>query len=219
MLGPAGGGRSDHFGGRVAVRVAPADSSHLSREPRRGLATSRESSHLWWMALQEGGGKASRSPCKPKAPLTRPSLVTLRPACHTQVNTSLQLRWFVLSDDAAEGVGGTLRYYEGRNGVTRVLKGEIRISPADVSMVRTYTHEANGQEKCLGVRLTTPARVWELVGYKSDAEVRQWAELLSARIRHRVHRPTISHIADSTAAQQARGAHAPSHPPHTCVVC
>ena len=142
------------------------------------------------------------------APLTRPSLVTLRPACHTQVNTSLQLRWFVLSDDAAEGVGGTLRYYEGRNGVTRVLKGEIRISPADVSMVRTYTHEANGQEKCLGVRLTTPARVWELVGYKSDAEVRQWAELLSARIRHRVHRPTISQIADSTAAQQARGAHA-----------
>ena len=68
-------------------------------------------------------------------------------------------------------------------------------------MVRTFTYEA-GSERRLGVRITTSSRVWELVAHKSDAEVRKWAEMLSARIRKRVHRPTLSNMADATAAQQ-----------------
>jgi len=116
-----------------------------------------------------------------------------------EMNTSLQLRWFLLSDDGQNG--SVLRYYEGRNAVTRTLKGEIRITPQEVSMVRTFTHD-NGGEKRLGIRITTPSRVWELVAHKADAEARHWAELLNARIRRRVHRPTLSVMADSTAAQQ-----------------
>ena len=117
-----------------------------------------------------------------------------------EVNTQLQLRWFLLSDDPAIG-GSILRYYDGRNAVTRQLKGEIRITPQEVSMVRTFTHES-GSEKRLGVRITTVSRVWELVAHRTDAEARYWAELLNARIRRRVHRPTLSTMADSTAAQQ-----------------
>ena len=119
-----------------------------------------------------------------------------------EVNTALQLRWFTLSDDEALG-GGLLRYYDGKNAVSRTLKGEIKITPGDVSMVRTFTYEQiGGAEKRLGVRITTPSRVWELVAHQSDAEARRWAEMLSVRIRRRVHRPTISHMADSTDAQQ-----------------
>ena len=90
-----------------------------------------------------------------------------------EMNTALQLRWFLLSDEPSIG-GAILRYYEGdvhsslapalllcfaapsshlklctlalplkpsasqppgRNTVTRTLKGEIRITPQDVSMV------------------------------------------------------------------------------------
>jgi len=116
-----------------------------------------------------------------------------------EVNTSLQLRWFVLSDDP-EG-GGVLRYYEGRNSVTRSLKGEIRISPSTVSMVRTFTHEGQG-EKRMGVRITTNSRVWELVAHRSDTEARRWAELLNARIRRRTHRPSMA-MPDVTDAQEA----------------
>ena len=36
-----------------------------------------------------------------------------------ELNTTLQLRWFVLSD---ERDGSVLRYYEGKNTVTRVPK-------------------------------------------------------------------------------------------------
>jgi len=117
-----------------------------------------------------------------------------------EMNTSLQTRWFVLSD---EDEGSMLRYYEGRNAVTRVLKGEIRIAPQEVSSVRTYMHEDKG-EKRLAFRITTASRAWELVSPKQDSEARRWAELLNARIRRRVHRPTISGqvaVSEATEAQ------------------
>jgi len=113
-----------------------------------------------------------------------------------ELNTSLQLRWFILSDELD---GSILRYFDGRNTMTRVSKGDIRISPNDVSSVRTFTHEGNGNKK-LGVRITTPGRVWELVSNRGDAEARKWAELLNARIRRRVQR--TSTMADATEAQQ-----------------
>jgi len=121
-----------------------------------------------------------------------------------EMNTTLQLRWFLLTDDT-NGGGSTLRYYEGRNVVSRTLKGEIRITPQDVSLVRTFTHEGQG-EKRLGVRITTSSRAWELVAHRSDAEARHWAELLNARIRKRVHRPTMAQAIDVTDVQQAAAA-------------
>ena len=125
-----------------------------------------------------------------------------------KLNTSLQLRWFVLSDLPQSEGGSVLRYYEGRNGVTRTLKGEIRINPAEVSAVRTFAHTGGAgggaaAEKRLGVRISAAGRVWELVAKNSDAEARHWAELLNARIRVRTARPSMAQMADSTAAQQA----------------
>jgi len=116
-----------------------------------------------------------------------------------EVNTTLQPRWFVLFDEVG---GSVLRYYDGRNAVSRVFKGDIPISPHDVSMVRTFTHDVHGTKR-MGVRITTQSRVWELISYRSDTEARKWAELLNARIRRRVHRPTLSAMAESTEAQQA----------------
>ena len=95
-----------------------------------------------------------------------------------EMNTSLQLRWFLLSDDGQNG--SLLRYYEGRNAVTRTLKGEIKITPQEVSMVRTFTHD-NGGEKRLGVRITTPCRVWELVAHKASKFVVYFSKQLLAR--------------------------------------
>jgi len=116
-----------------------------------------------------------------------------------ELNTSLQLRWFILSDELE---GSILRYYDGRNTVMRVLKGEIRVSPQTISMVRTFTHESNGIKR-LGVRISTDSRVWELISYRSDADARHWTELLSSRIRVRVHRPTLCNLAEATEAQAA----------------
>ncbi|MEC9052526.1 MAG: PDZ domain-containing protein, partial [Actinomycetota bacterium] len=103
-----------------------------------------------------------------------------------ELNTSLQQRWFMLSD---EGDASVLRYYDGRNAVSRVLKGEILISPSEVSSVRTFTHEVAGQKR-LGVRIATAARTWELVAPRQDTDARQWAELLNARIRPRARHST-----------------------------
>ena len=92
--------------------------------------------------------------------------------------------------------------------MTRALKGEIPISPHDVSLVRTFTYEGNGMKK-MGVRITTATRVWELVSHKSDTDVRKWAELLNSRIRRRVHRPTISTMAEASELQQVSGVRLP----------
>ena len=118
-----------------------------------------------------------------------------------EVNTTLQPRWFMLSDDDEKG--SMLRYYDGRNAVTRTLKGEIPINPHDVSMVRTFTHEYRG-EKRLAVRITTPNRAWELVAARHDSEARTWAELLNARIRRRLHRPTLSGAAAVSEVTEAQ---------------
>ena len=163
-----------------------------------------------------------------------------------EVNTSLQLRWFLLYDEPSKdggsagkqkaqgisarsnahhahhtsppplsslplwicmcaGGGSVLRYFEGRNAVSRVAKGEIKINPTEVSMVRTFTYESGG-EKRMGVRITTTSRVWELVAHKSDAEARRWAELLNSRIRKRGRALTAAAggaVVDVTDAQHA----------------
>ena len=56
-----------------------------------------------------------------------------------EMNSEFQLRWCMLSD---EEEGPMLRYYEGRNTVTRVFKGQIMINPTDVLSVRSFTHTA-----------------------------------------------------------------------------
>ena len=55
-----------------------------------------------------------------------------------ELNTEFQIRWFLLVDEDECAV---LRYYDGRNAVTRKLKGEIKISPQEVRSVRSYLHE------------------------------------------------------------------------------
>ena len=122
--------------------------------------------------------------------------------CAGEFNTSLQLRWFLLFDLDDDEAGSVLRYYDGKNAVTRVHKGDIKINPQEVSAVRTFGWES-GAEKKLGVRITTSSRVWELVSWKNDAEARQWAELLDKRIRRKVRRPTMATMAEATEAQAA----------------
>ena len=90
------------------------------------------------------------------------------------------MRWFVLSD---EPDGSVLRYYEGRNAVTRKAKGEIKISPVEVQSSRHWTHTMAGTgEKLLGVAIYTPSRTWEML-CKTDAEARSWLQLLTVRSR------------------------------------
>ena len=89
--------------------------------------------------------------------------------------------------------------------MSRIAKGEIKINPTEVSMVRTFTYESGG-EKRMGVRITTTSRVWELVAHKSDAEARRWAELLNSRIRKRGRALTAAAggaVVDVTDAQHA----------------
>jgi len=96
------------------------------------------------------------------------------------VNSELQSRWFVLSD---EPDGAVLRYYEGRNAVTRKHKGDIKISPTEVQSVRHWTHaHPTSGEKLLGVAIYTASRTWEML-CPTDAEARAWLQLLTARSR------------------------------------
>ena len=95
-----------------------------------------------------------------------------------ELNSQLQLRWFMLHDEAD---GSVLRYFDGRNAMSRKLKGEIKISPEEVSSVRSATHEA-GNDKLLGVSIFTPSRQWELICNTPD-EARTWLQLLTQRSR------------------------------------
>ena len=97
-----------------------------------------------------------------------------------ELNTEFQLRWFLLVDEDECTV---LRYFDGRNGVTRKLKGEIKISPQEVRSVRSYIHEdvVTGA-KTPGVVINQTGRTWELLT-KTAAESRMWVSLLHARVR------------------------------------
>lgn len=119
------------------------------------------------------------------------------------INAEMKMRWFVLSDEAD---GSVLRHYDGRNSVTRVLKGEIKVNPTDVLAVRHFTYEGSG-ERTLGVRLTTPSRVWEVVS-RSPVEARHWVELLSVRARRNVGAQMAADGSEEAAAA-ARGAPGP----------
>jgi len=113
-----------------------------------------------------------------------------------ELNTTPQLRWFILSDEGVDY--SMLRYYDGRNAVSRVMKGEIKISANDVQTVRHYMHEGQGQ-RALAVRIVTSTRTWELISPRGTEEARRWTELLNARIRRRPnersnfgHRPSMA---------------------------
>ena len=86
-----------------------------------------------------------------------------------ELNTEFQIRWFLLVDEDECAV---LRYYDGRNAVTRKLKGEIKISPQEVRSVRSYLHEdvVTGA-KTPGVVINQAGRTWELLT-KTAAESR-----------------------------------------------
>ena len=166
--------------------VLRCDSRRRSRRSRRSRAAPPPCSRA---TGPDPFAPRSRPARTPLASSMRRTLSSLPHACSCRARAALVRR-------------RRLRYYDGRNAVSRVHKGDIPISPHDVSMVRTFTHELHGTKR-MGVRITTQTRVWELISYRSDTEARKWAELLNARIRRRVHRPTLSAMAESTEAQQA----------------
>jgi C-terminal processing protease CtpA/Prc len=103
-----------------------------------------------------------------------------------EVNTEYQLRFFLLID---EGTHSILRYFEGQNAVTRVAKGEIRISPKDVRSVRQFSgDDSRTGDKTHGIIINTLkedrvfGRSYELQ-CKTLAEARLWYQLLIARVR------------------------------------
>ena len=95
-----------------------------------------------------------------------------------ELNTEFQIRWFLLVDEDECAV---LRYYDGRNAVTRKLKGEIKISPQEVRSVRSYLHEdvVTGA-KTPGVVINQAGRTWELLT-KTAAESRMWVRSIVAQ--------------------------------------
>ncbi len=99
-----------------------------------------------------------------------------------EINQDFQLRFFILTDNPATETS-VLAYYEGCNAVTRVHRGDIKISPIDVTGVRQMTYEdpATG-EKTPGIVISTPSRQWELL-CERVAEARFWATLLVERTR------------------------------------
>ncbi|KAL1495447.1 hypothetical protein AB1Y20_016815 [Prymnesium parvum] len=101
-----------------------------------------------------------------------------------ELNSEFQKRWFMLSDEAD---GSVLRYYDGRNAVTRKLKGEIKISPEEILSTRHWTHKRDG-EKLLGVALYTQSRTWELL-CPTENEARSWLQLLTMRSRKEAQSP------------------------------
>lgn len=129
-----------------------------------------------------------------------------------EFNTEAKPRWFVLSDELD---GPVLRYYEGRNSVTRLFKGEIRINPEEVQSVRHFNHDGADGQKTLGMRIATPSRTWELVG-RTPAEVRQWVELLNARVRQRTARSSVAALdGGGSDAQQAASVNRAAPPQST----
>jgi len=114
-----------------------------------------------------------------------------------ELNSALQLRWFLLFD---EGDVSMLRYYDGRNSVSRTAKGEIPISALEVQSVRHFTWERSG-EKALALRIVTASRVYELVAKRNDEEVRHLTELLNTRIRRRLNRPSMAVAVETTETQ------------------
>ena len=126
-----------------------------------------------------------------------------------ELNSALQLRWFLLSD---EGDASVLRYFDGRNAVSRTQKGAITISPHEVQSVRHFTWERGG-ERALALRIVTPSRVFELVSKRNDDEVRRLTELLNTRIRRRLARPSMA--AATEVRVRVRRASRPGAYPHT----
>jgi len=97
-----------------------------------------------------------------------------------ELNSDFQLRFFILSDEAD---GSILRYYEGRNMVTRKHKGEIKINSKDVSNIKQMMNiNPNTGEKTPGVSIQTSGRVYELLCERTS-EARLWATLLHDRAR------------------------------------
>ena len=104
-----------------------------------------------------------------------------------EVNTEYQMRWFLLLD---MGDHSLLRYYDGQNCVTRVQKGEIKITPSDVKGVRQHTATSQAGEKRHGIIINTndnssilgTTRTYELL-CQSLPEARLWFQLLNARAR------------------------------------
>lgn len=103
-----------------------------------------------------------------------------------EVNTEYQMRWFLLFD---MGDHSLLRYYDGQNCVTRVQKGEIKITPNDVKGVRQHTSTSPAGEKRHGIIINTSegsvlgtTRTYELL-CQSLPEARLWFQLLNARAR------------------------------------
>jgi hypothetical protein len=125
-----------------------------------------------------------------------------------ELNTEFQIRWFLLVDEDECAV---LRYYDGRNAVTRKLKGEIKISPQEVRSVRSYLHEdvVTGA-KTPGVVINQAGRTWELLT-KTAAESRMW-------VRSIVAQPGASHpLPPSTHSLHSPARSRPS--PTCCTVC
>ena len=90
-----------------------------------------------------------------------------------EMNSEFQLRWFMLVD---EKEGPVLRYYEGRNTVSRVKKGEIKINQQELSAMLGLSRMSVNrtlkdlERRCLLTLGYKRIRIDDLTGLRDFAE-------------------------------------------------